>query len=473
VNSVRRFTVIAAAAGLAVVGAIAGSASAAIPTSTAGQTEQATSSRGLDQASGTSWGWSNTTFGVAGRPYIKALSVSNDGGATFTDLVVADSATAGNGWAPTAASIGGQVSDVYAFITPTNGCKVGQEPGGFCYAQPNRVGISLMRYDGVGWDQNFTTGASTNPAITENSVIDMAVGFHSEYSTLRWSWVNGVPSYWQTTVSPSADGVARIRYSPKTMPFMTGGGGCSQIPVNTCDFAQADSEQLEAALLLSMDNSLDPSLSGALFGTTSAFIGSLEAQIVQGQAPVLTYGVAAPHNFANGTLRNGTFYAFLPQAVLTLFGTSGGAFDPAILSVTRTGGDGTFTPAWTSWTAGANGMDGQFLTISNISFSAPRFVVQRRGSESSSTGGGGTTVKGGAAIKVGKKATLKQIAGFLKMSTKGVKISAKVSTPKICKVVGQSVKGLKVGTCKGTLTTTRKNGKPIKKRFAIAVTKAG
>ncbi|MEI7520111.1 MAG: hypothetical protein WCK40_02070, partial [Thermoleophilia bacterium] len=101
-NSVRRFTVIAAAAGLAVVGAIAGSASAAIPTSTAGQTEQATSSRGLDQASGTSWGWSNTTFGVAGRPYIKALSVSNDGGATFTDLVVADSATAGNGWAPTA-----------------------------------------------------------------------------------------------------------------------------------------------------------------------------------------------------------------------------------------------------------------------------------------------------------------------------------------------------------------------------------
>jgi len=193
---------------------------------------------------------------------------------------------------------------------------------------------------------------------------------------------------------------------------------------------------------------------------------------VQGQAPVLTYGVAAPHNFANGTLRNGTFYAFLPQAVLTLFGTSVAGFDPAILSVTRTGGDGTFTPAWTSWTAGANGMDGQFLTISNISFSAPRFVVQRRGSEGS-TGGGGTTVKEKAAIKVGKKATLKQIAGLLKMSTKGVKMSAKVSTPKICKVVGQSVKGLKVGTCKGTLTTTRKNGKPIKKRFAIAVIKAG
>jgi len=475
VPPLRRFFAVAISTALVGLGVIAGSASAAIPTATAGQTEQATSSRGLDQASGSNWGWSNTTFGVAGRPYIKALSVSNDGGVTFTDLVVADSATAGNGWAPTAASIDGQVSDVYAFITPTNGCRQGQAPtAGSCYAQPNRVGISLMRYNGAaGWDQNFTTGASTNPAITENSVIDMAVGFHAEYSTLRWSWVNGVPSYWQTTVSPSADGVARIRYSPKTMPFMTGGGGCSQIPVNTCDIAQADSEQLEAALLLSMDNTLDASLSGALFGTTSAFIGSLEAQIVQGQAPVLTYGVAAPHNFANGTLRNGTFYAFLPQAVLTLFSTSGGAFDPAILSVTRTGGDGTFTPAWTSWTAGANGMDGQFLTISNISFSAPRFVVQRRGSESSSTGGGGTTVKGGAAIKVGKKATLKQIAGFLKMSTKGVKISAKVSTPKICKVVGQSVKGLKVGTCKGTLTTTRKNGKPIKKRFAIAVTKAG
>ncbi len=461
----RRFSAVAIATALMVLGVIAGSASAAIPSATAGQTEQATSSRGLDQASGTSWGWSNTTFGVAGRPYIKALSVSNDGGATFTDLVVADSAGASNGWAPTAASIGGQVSDVYAFITPTNGCSVGQAPGGSCYAQPNRVGISLMRYDGVGWDHNFTTGASINPAITENSVIDLAVGFHAEYSTLRWSWVNGVPSYWQTTVSPLADGVARIRFSPKTMPVMTS-GGCSQIPVNTCDIAQADSEQLEAALLLSMDNTLDASLSGALFGTTSAFIGSLEAQIVQGQAPVLTYGVAAPHNLANGTLRIGTFYAFLPQAVLTLFGTSGGAFDPAILSVSHTGGDGTFTPAWTSWTAGANGMDGQFLTISNISFSAPKFVVQRRRSE-------GSTGKGGLAIKVGKKVTLKQIAGLLKMSTKGVKMSAKVSTPKICKVVGQSVKGVKVGTCKGTLTTTRKKGKRITKRFVIAVTKAG
>ena len=108
----RRLTAIATASGLAALCAFAGNASAAIPTNTDGQSEQANSSRGLDHADTSRWGWDNTTPGVAGRPYIKRLAVSNDGGATFDNIVVPNDADGTNGWAPETASIGGQVSDI-------------------------------------------------------------------------------------------------------------------------------------------------------------------------------------------------------------------------------------------------------------------------------------------------------------------------------------------------------------------------
>ena len=146
--------------------------------------------------------------------------------------------------------------------------------------------------------------------------------------------------YWRNTVAAGSNGEIQVRFSPKTVPVMNS-GGCSQIPVSTCDIAQADHEYLQPQLILSMDNTLDPALAGVLFGTSSAFIGSLDAQVPAGQAPVLTYGVAAPHNLSSGTQREGTFYAFLPSSVLSLFGTSASGFDPGILSVARTGDAGT------------------------------------------------------------------------------------------------------------------------------------
>ena len=193
-----RLSVLALLLTLGVLGS-AGSAAAAFPTNTAGQTEQATSSRGLDLAGTNHGGWDNvSSIGrVNGRPYIKSLQVSNDNGVTFDPLVVPDSANGTNGWAPLAASISGQVSDVYAFISPTNGCGTSQTPEtANCYDPPNRVSVYLARWDGTGWDPNFTTTHSTNPVITSTSVIDIVIGFKAAYSSLRWTWVNGVPSYW-------------------------------------------------------------------------------------------------------------------------------------------------------------------------------------------------------------------------------------------------------------------------------------
>ena len=405
-------------------------------------------------------GWDQTTPGVANRPYVRYLSVTNGG----TTTVIIDN-TAG-----VASPLALNGSDVYAVVSPTNSCQPGQAAAaGVCYAVPNRVTVSLVHEEATpgSWSYDFTTSSSSTPSVTSDSVIDLIVGIRSTYATLRWSWVNGIPNYWSTTtpVSPTA-GDAHVKFTPKTMPVMTS-GGCSQIPVSTCDIARADREVLQPNLLLSMDTTLDVGLAGVLFGTSSAFIGSLETTPIQaGSAPTLTYAAAAPHLNADGTLRTGNFYALLPSNILTLFGTSVAAFNPAILAVDRTGDAGTFSTAWAPWTAAAgNGTDGQFLTISNISFSAPKFRVTRASALAS------TTQKGSKApsVKVGKTVSFAAIASGYSLKTSGSKLSAKVSTPKICKVVGKAIKGLKAGTCKGTLMVTPKKGKPSKKKFSLAV----
>ena len=451
-----RLTVLALV--LTLGGLLTAGSAAAVTANTSGQAFQSGSCLDVGSTSQCG-GWDQTTPGRAGRPFIKYLAVTN--GATTT--VIIDNA------AGIESPLALNGSDVYAVVSPTNSCQPGQTPGGFCYAIPNRVTVSLVHETALNsWSYDFTPpSSSSTPSVTSDSVIDLIVGIRSTYATLRWSWVNGVPSYWSTTtpVSPTA-GEAHVKFTPKTMPLMTS-GGCSQIPVSTCDIAQASSENLQPTLLLSMDTTLDVGLAGVLFGTSSAFIGSLETTPIQaGSAPTLTYAAAAPHLNADGTLRTGNFYALLPSNILTLFGTSVAAFNPAILAVDRTGDAGTFSTAWAPWTAAAgNGTDGQFLTISNISFSAPKFRVTRASALAS------TTQKGSKApsVKVGKTISLAAIAKGYSLKTSGSKLSAKVSTPKICKVVGKAIKGLKAGTCKGTLMVTPKKGKPSKKGFSFAV----
>jgi hypothetical protein len=470
--------------------AFSGVAMAAAVSSTTGRTAQM--GNGLDLATSSMGGWNSATSigGFAGRPYIKGLAVSTSGG-PFVPLVEPNSAAGATNWSPDGKDTGSGISDVYAFVSPTNSCNSSQSPSpGVCYDPPNRVTVYLAHWDSTNnrWTEDFTTSNSSNPALTASSVVEITIGFKAAYSSLRWSWVNGVPTYWRNTVTPGSAGDVTVRFSPRTMPVMNS-GGCSQIPVSTCNITQADSERMQPQIILSMDNTLDVGLSGVLFGSAGAFIGSLESSpIVAGQAPTLTYGVAAPHLVAasdGGGDRSGTFYALVPSNILTLFGTSVDAFDQSILSVDRTGDTGTFSLGWAAWNANDNGTAGQFLTISNISFSAPKFQVTRRGgssSNSSNTGqgsGSSNTGKGNGSggtpsIKVGQKATFAQMLAVANTKTPaGAKLSAKVSTPKICKVVGNGIKGLAVGTCKGTIAIKPKKGKATKRAFTFKVTKAG
>jgi len=470
----RTLRLISAALVISALGALAPVASAYDPgANNTGANRQA--GPPFDAADANNGGWDRTTANVANRPYIAYLGITNPG---FPEVTVIDNrlAAATN---PAVERIGGgQFSDIYAFVSPTNACNTNQTPTpGVCYANPNRVTVSLAAQTGPStWTEDLTA-TSTVPNVTANSEVRLVIGFRAAYSSLRWSWVNGVPSYWRTTVAPGAGGTVEVKFTPKTMPWMTGGAGCSAIPVSTCDIQRADAERLMPQIILSMDDTLDAGLAGVLFGSTSAFIGSLESSpIGQGQAPTLTYGIAAPHENADGTDRVGTFYALIPGAILTLFGTGVEAFDQSILAVERTNGAGTFDIGWSAWNATDNGTAGQFLTISNISFSAPKFEVKRRSSGTATTPTGAPAdsarQKAAPKVKVRKTISLASLArGFSVRFSAGSTLSAKVSTPKVCKVVKGGIRGVKAGTCRATLTVKPKKGKATKRAIAFQVVK--
>lgn len=465
-------------------------------TDTAGATAQA--GVGLDQADTGVGGWSNTTPNIAGRPYVKSLSITNGG--TTTDAIIAGSAGAGNFYRPTLATNGGIISDVYPFVFATNACRQGQAPAdGQCYAVPNRVTVAIRHFvgGGDGWGggtpansgMNFL-GVTTNPAISATSKIDMVVAFKPGYSSLRWTWANGVPEYWNATVNQLTGGDVRIRFTPKTMPWTAGiPNSCTTIPVSSCGdtSTRPTDEVLMPQVIFSMDTTLNPIFAGTLFTTTGAVIGSLDSSPISvGEVPQLTYGVAAPHLNADGSTRIGEMYAVVPSPILALFNTTSTGFNQTLIPISRAGDPGTFTPTWTQWTAGTNGIDAMLLRISDISFSSPTFVVGRQNSSGNSGSGGGSGNGGSGsgesssgstaptALKVGQKATFAQLLAVANVRVPaGAKTTAKVSTPKVCKVIGKAIRGLAVGTCRGTMTITPKKGKPTRKAFTFKVTKTG
>lgn len=417
-------------------------------------------------------GWDQTTPGVTARPFVKYLAVANGG----PETVVVDNRA---GQVATPTPNGG--TRVYALVSPMNACRQGQTPGpGTCYATPNRVGVSLWQdTSGSGnWSDDLTSAPSA-PVVNTDSTVRMIIGLRAGYTSLRWSWVNGEPTYWRSDVSPLG-GEVEVRFRPRTMPWMNS-GGCSQIPVSTCDINQADAERLMPQMILSMDDTLNPILGGALFGSSGAFIGSLESSpISPGQAPTLTYGIAAPHLNANGTDRRGTFYALVPNPILQLFGTSSSAFDPGILSVDRTNGSGTFDLGWSAWEDGANGTAGRFLTITNISFSAPKFEVRKRTTSStqgSATGSGATgaatpRTRAPRTLKAKRAVGLRALASDVGLGVpKGAQISARVSTPRICAVTSGRIRGLAPGTCRAIIVVTPRRGKQSKRSVSFQVVK--
>jgi hypothetical protein len=154
--------------------------------------------------------------------------------------------------------------------------------------------------------------------------------------------------------------------------------GCTATPIFNCNIARADGQVLTASMVFSLDATLDPALTGAAFATENAIAGFL----VPGgtaQAPSLDMQISSTHENADGTPQLGTLEAFIPSAaLLNLYGIL--PTDAATaFRTTRLGDVGTNGgPAYTPWTAQANGSDGLFVAVKDITFSVPKYRVARK-----------------------------------------------------------------------------------------------
>lgn len=316
--------------------------------------------------------WSNLAGGVAARPFVKSLKVVNGGSvvAQFSGDVNAAYGARADG-------------DVAAAVSPINLCAAGQAPGGQCYATPNRVGISFGIKDHGGLNMDFAHPTATPAvAVDQNTVLEVVIGLNTLGQTLRWSWVNGELLSWKTTGLGTPDAEIRLRVKPAVTPLVDyatlGPNGCTATPINSCEIAQAAGSGLGANLVLSLDDTLDPALTGTAFGTTSSLAGFL---IPGGSAGAATLGLqmASAHLAADGSLMQGSIRAFIPAtALMALYGITP-AEATSYFSATRTGDSGTQNaPVYEARSAGDADDASLVVSITGITFSAPTYRLAAR-----------------------------------------------------------------------------------------------
>ena len=330
----------------------------------------------LDEAT-TSWnagGWGAMEGGVNARPFIKELSTLEMSAEPVETTVLSN---ADNEPIPT--QVG--ETNVDATVTAINLCREGQEPTqGQCYATPNRVQINFGWRDGGQGTGDLGSDGSI-PSIEADTEIRVTIALNTLGQSLRWSYLEGTPTYWKVNNIGQEDATIELHFKPALKPWP---GACSQIPVNpTCETTSADTQYLMGSLLLSLDDTLDPIFTGALFAGEGIFIGSLEAASPRqtetgGQVPQMSYGIAAPRMIGGARINTPTFQAFLSdQAILNYFGAtpdvaaSSGFFTTAFDVGTTGAGAGQNAPTIEAsrWVGEANGTDGWLITISDIALS--------------------------------------------------------------------------------------------------------
>ena len=322
----------------------------------------------LDIASTQNATWVNMTGGVAARPYVTALSVINGGVST---PVIANGTASAETNVPT-----GRIA---VAISPSNLCRTDQTPAqGVCYATPNRIGVTVgyqIQPGQLGSD--FSVANNLLTPVTADTEFDITLNLNTLGRTLRWSWASGVPTYWNTANLGTDAATVRLRIKPTLTPVVMQGtqqAGCSQVPVQACQYTQNTHETLSASLTLSLDNTLDEIFTGALFSSTRSYMGSLMVQ--PGETPQMTYGVSAPQTWSDGTENAASLSAVLSDAsLLNFYGATPevvatAEFQTGALNLARTDGGTQGAITWTRWTADVQGIDGWLVTIPDIRFVA-------------------------------------------------------------------------------------------------------
>jgi len=399
----------------------------------------------LDAASAQMATWASLTGGVSARPFVTALSVVNNGVST---PVITNGTAAAETNVPT-----GRVA---VAIAPYNLCRTGQTPAqGVCYATPNRIGVTIgyQKQTGqLGYDFSSTGGTTLLTPVTADTEFDVTLNLNTLGKSLRWTWANGFATYWNTTGLGTDAATLRIRVKPTLSPVVMQNGqqvGCSQVPVQTCQYSQNTHETLSANFVLSLDSTLDELFTGALFTSSRSYMGSL--MTVPGETPKLTYGVSAPLTWSDGTANTATMSAVLSDtAILNFYGATPTMaatpeFTSSALNLERTDGGTQGTPTWTRWSADANGVDGWLVTIPDIKFAA---AATSAGVRSMASGVAPATFK--VSSKLSPKVTRKKV-GTSAMLT--LKVAAAACAKTTCRVVVSSISS-KVGSSTKTLKTT-------------------
>jgi len=312
-------------------------------------------------------GWADMTGGVDGRPYVKSLTVIN--GATATP-VITDGSTASD-----PPDDGG----VTTVISPLNLCRADQAPAhGVCYATPNRVALTVTYQVGDvnGWDF-ADPQLPVTPDVNADTVIDLTVALNSLGKSLRWTGVSGNLLYWRTTNLGQDDATVHIKFRPAPVPYVAqfpNGNGCTATPIFNCSISSADDDALTAAMVFSLDDTLDPVLTGAAFATQHAIAGYLQPGGTA-QAPSLDIQVSSTHTQSDGTPQLGTLQAFIPSAgLVNLYGVL--PSDASAFTTTRAGDAGTNdAPMYTPWAAATHGSDGLLIGVQGITFSVPKYSL--------------------------------------------------------------------------------------------------
>lgn len=428
--------------------------------------------------------WGDVTGGVAGRPYVTNLSVTatnKDSGATETREFI----TGGTVTTPESTTAG----DIVFVMTPTNVCNKakGETPvSKQCYDSPNRIGGSLAYVKGPGQvGSNFSNPTnSQGQAISTplldlikqertNVVVDMTINMNTWGSSLRWTWFNGVPTYWSVTDLGAPASIVRVKFSLDTGPSQV----CdTRIPVEGCDPAQAaknnggtfaPTKVKKAEFVFSLDNTgIDPVFSGALFSSVNADMGSLEAQPLGSPTLGLTYGVSGVSELS-GAANTATFRAFVSDVSLTnYFGVTQETLDnpdfrsSEMLRVTRADGGTSGEPVWERMAAADFGTSGYYLTVMDIKFDGQAVA-------SSGVRSFAQTATKPAKFVVGNKLTSKVSVSRIGGGRNGVRLSASgsacrkvpcrwVISRSTSKLSGSTKKLATVATRKGTATASAK-----------------
>jgi hypothetical protein len=418
--------------------------------------------------------WYDLDGALTLRPFVESLTIKN--GATTTSIISAGDTTT------TLSNTAGKIGVV---LTPYNLCDKDRSPSPQttnCYDTPNRIGVSLVYRKSSGQvGSNFTRpNDGSNPGsditlldnsgtpltIAAETEVQLKINLNSIGKSLRWTWMNGIPSYWRTTDLGLDTASIEVHAKLASMPVIDSNENydthlCTTVPISACAVNRSNNDWLTFQMVLSLDTTMSEAMTGALFATEGAIMGSVEvSNDPTTNLPILKYAAASSHYLHTGEtaedVRYGKMHAVIPASALVQqlgvpsFADSSAIPDaatPSVLFTTVREGacgsgcsDGTTT--FTEWTSGVQGTDGILVDIDGMTFSAPKFKLKPKSGapkapEASKSGktkyeisvaSNGTCKKYGCTVKLFKAAASKVSGTLTLVSTKSLaKNSAKLS----------------------------------------------